>query len=354
MTTRSRKIALVSLCALALCALLGVIVYVSSSKEPSYQGKPLSEWIIPFCRATPAGLVVPGGPVAFNELQPVRLAIAAMGTNALPYLTARLRHRESPVHRTLRQLANKQSLGQFRLADPSVERTRVIRALAILGPAAHQCIPDLARDLTDPSVSQHASYALAAIGEDGVRVLLDGLTNRSAVVRMESAAAFVFYVPMIADVSASYSTNQKANPISAELMAAGLSRIVQDSSSPHRIPALQRLGLLGPAASNAVPNLLLLLADTSPMRSVVRHGIVRALANIKNQPQLVVPALTNLLNDPDLGLRMAAANALRQFGYQATPQASMPPRYSPLPQSFKPATNLFDANERPPLRTNSP
>ena len=267
---------------------------------------------------------MPGGSLAFNELQPVRLAIAAMGTNALPYLTARLHHRESPVHQTLRQLAAKQPLHQFRLADPQVERTRVIRALAILGPAAHPCIPDLTRDLADPSVSQHASYALAAIGEDGVRVLLDGLTNRSAVVRMESAAAFTFYVPMLANVSLTYISNQQTTAISAALQGTGLARIAQDSSSQYRIPALQRLGQLGPAASNAVPELLPLLTDTSPMRSIVRQAAIRALAKIKDPMELVIPALNNLLGDPDPATRIAAAEALREFGYAATPQPSAP------------------------------
>src|SRR5438105_4144137 len=97
-----------------------LLLLLRSGREPSYQGKSLSAWIVPFCRQTKTGWDAPGGPAHFEELQPVRKAVSAIGTNALPFLVASLNHRESGIHRTARQLLDKQPVAAFRLADPHV------------------------------------------------------------------------------------------------------------------------------------------------------------------------------------------------------------------------------------------
>src|ERR1051326_7969084 len=104
MRTRARKFLLAALLVVGLVLLISGIVYVSSSHEPTYQGKPLSQWIAPFCIQTTTNPYAPGGPQHFQELQPTRRAVTEIGTNALPFLIAKLNHRESPMHRTLRQV----------------------------------------------------------------------------------------------------------------------------------------------------------------------------------------------------------------------------------------------------------
>jgi HEAT repeat protein len=138
-------------------------------------------------------------------------------------------------------------------------------------------------------------------------------------------------------------------------MVDGLSRMAQDQASAFRIPAIQRLGTLGLAASNAVPGLLPMVNDPNPM---TRHMAMRALGEIKARPELVVPALTNLLSNPDPGTRMAATLALRAFGYTAPFQPGMPERSLMPGQPYLPErTNRLgpgDRSKTPAPHINSP
>src|SRR5262249_41429791 len=98
------------------------VVWLATPREPSYRGKTLSEWIVPFCQQTAKGLDAPGGPQHYEELEPVRNAVRQIGTNAVPFLIARLNHREAALHREVRQLLEKQPYAALRLADPNVRR----------------------------------------------------------------------------------------------------------------------------------------------------------------------------------------------------------------------------------------
>src|SRR5689334_14329338 len=105
-----------------------------------------------------------------------------------------------------------------------------------------------------------------------------------------------------------------------ERLVEGLSWVVQQSTSPFLLTRTNRLRQLRSRASSAVPKLLTVLSDQNP---VAGQTAIQALGEIQAQPEVVEPALTNLLNDPDLGTRMAAGFALRAFGYDIWPQ---PPR----------------------------
>ena len=55
-------------------------------------------------------------------------------------------------------------------------------------------------------------------------------------------------------------------------------------------------------ASNAVPVLVELLKDEN---SFIRQEAVLTLGSIRSRPEVVIPALTNLLSDSDPKVRMA-------------------------------------------------
>jgi HEAT repeat protein len=306
---------LVVLLAIALFALIFPLTRLASSLDPSYQGKTLSQWIVPFCRQTTNGLDVPAGPDHFEELQPVRRAVSNLGTNALPFLIASLNHRESALHRTVRQFLDNQHWVPFRLADPHVRRIRAIRALANLGPAAQPAIPSLMAQLNDPVLSQHAVYALSGMGTDGMRALIEQFNTLGGSSR--HLVALTLTTPTAFYRGENY---VETNQIPAELLIQGLLLVAQDSTPGFRPSAVDRLGMLGPAASNAVQTLLSFLHDQNPM---TRHFTLRALGQIKARPDLVIPALTNLLSDHDLGVQMAAVSTLSVFGYNAQPQPHM-------------------------------
>jgi hypothetical protein len=162
------------------------------------------------------------------------------------------------------------------------------------------------------------------MGAEGMRALVEQYTNVPALVQVQIAVrmidpAYRWEEPVtFVSISGNFvhsrrDANQiQTNEIPAEVLIEGFSRIAKDGRSPFQTPAIERLGLYGLVASNAVPILLPMLSDRNP---VVRQTAIRALGEIQSQAEVVVPALKNLLDDPDLGSRMAAASALRAFGY---------------------------------------
>ena len=51
---------------------------------------------------------------------------------------------------------------------------------------------------------------------------------------------------------------------------------------------------------------------------------IRTLGEIEARPDLVIPALTNLLKERDMITHMAVVTALRRFGYNVQPQPHVP------------------------------
>lgn len=341
-STRARIISLTALLLAGLATLIVGFVYFGSPREPSYQGKSLSDWIVPFCRQTTNGVIAPGGPQVFQELQPVRNAVSQMGTKAVPLLIAKLNYRESALHQKIRDLADKQPIAGLRLDNPQVRQIRAIRALAVLGPQGRAAIPALSAQINDPVLSQHAIYALAGMGSEGIRVLVDRYTNASAPARIEIALS----------LTDSIYRGENATPIgnrtSVGMVVDGLGRIAGDTTAPYRIPAIMRLGAFGAAASNAVPALVKNLDERSPM---IRQMSIRTIGQIKARPDLAIPALTNLLSDPDPGTRMAAAFTLQGYGYNTQFQPPMPHQFRMPEQLQLPGQTNF---VRPSQRVSPP
>jgi hypothetical protein len=75
------------------------------------------------------------------------------------------------------------------------------------------------------------------------------------------------------------------------------------------------LGAIGPAASQAVPTLL---GGTTNTYYTGRTAIF-ALGRIHAEPELVVPALTELLKDPNRDVRVSTISSLELFGSDAKP-----------------------------------
>jgi hypothetical protein len=288
------------------------IAYLFSPHEPTYQGKTLSEWIAPFCRQTAKGLDEPAGPEHFEELQPTRRAVAQIGTNALPFLIARLNYRESRLYRAARELSEKQPIAGLRLTDPNVSKIRAVRALAILGPAAEPAIPSLAAQLTNGAVSLHAVYALSGISNKGMSALVEQYTNVPVTVRMQIAMVIVSPMSMYRGKNATSAT-YATDPAGFATTIEGLCRVAQDRTMGFRVFAIQRLGEFGPKATNAVPVLMKILANHD---SMALPSAIRALGQIKSDPDVVVPALINVLNKHDPGTQLAAAESLRAFGFK--------------------------------------
>jgi len=112
----------------------------------------------------------------------------------------------------------------------------------------------------------------------------------------------------------------QTNQIPADILIEGFSLIAGDRRSPIQTPAIQRLGMCGRLASNAVPILIQVLNEHN---SMTLQSTILALGKIGSQPEVVVPALTNLLRYPDSRIQMSAGSALRAFGYDAPVQSQV-------------------------------
>lgn len=313
----------------------GLVGYLLAPREPTYEGKSLGTWIEPFCQQTKAGIDAPGGLVNFEKLQPSRRAVAAMGTNALPFLIARLNHHESPIHRKLRLILKNQKFITYQLNAPQVEYIRAIRALANLGPIAQPAVPALTAHFRDPLLVPHASYALIAIGEEGVKALMRERTNLSPMLRMQMDGGLLAY-----GMNGEYQTNQAV----MRALATGLSGVVADQSALMRSAAINRLSTMGSMASNSVPILITVLEEQNPL---LQPMVIHTLASIREPVELVIPALTNQLVSRDFASRATAAAALHWIGYPVDLSPLSMPDNNSL-RDFSPVnTNTFHPGVRP-------
>jgi len=127
--------------------------------DPSYEGKPLSEWLQTLRRSSemPTNCVK---------------ALKNMGTNVIPVLLRRVEYKD-PV---------------FGLADFEVSMEGVTGLIA-LGDQAMPALPRLAElmDGEDGDLALRAMIGTLATGRDAVPYLMKGLTNRFPVVRSEAA-----------------------------------------------------------------------------------------------------------------------------------------------------------------------
>lgn len=103
--------------------------------------------------------------------------------------------------------------------------------------------------------------------------------------------------------------------VSAQSVVPALIEIAdQDISPVSHYSAIDALGCIGPAASEAVPALLQWATNGDP---TLRWHAMNALGEIGAEPDRVVPVLINGLRDPNT--RPSAAFALGKFGPDAKP-----------------------------------
>jgi hypothetical protein len=96
-----------------------------------------------------------------------------------------------------------------------------------------------------------------------------------------------------------------------------LVNIYERNSSPlFQQTMILHIGNIGPAARAAIPSLLRKVADTNDS---VRTSAIQALGKIHSEPDLVVPALIKALNDPSATVRQHVLNTLVAFGAKAEP-----------------------------------
>ncbi|HXC34367.1 MAG TPA: HEAT repeat domain-containing protein [Candidatus Acidoferrales bacterium] len=241
--------------ALSVLIVIALVRFTGGPPEPEYHGRKLSAWM--------QDLDSPYPPMQTNAL----FAIKQIGTNAVPYLIVQMHHpKDSPFKRKCMELLKRQHWVNIHFHYDFVAHMEAFQTLAILGPDGKAAIPDLANLLSNPEIAgdqAEAVYALSHIGPSSLPILENALT----------------------------SSNQGA-----------------------RMDAANGLRILG--APSSVPNLLAALKNPDPY---TRGEVVTALQRFPGQANVIVPALTNYIDDTDELFQVRIAQTLGSFGPAALP-----------------------------------
>ncbi|MDB6022564.1 MAG: repeat protein [Pedosphaera sp.] len=128
-------------------AIVGVVLSLgwlmfpfAEPKEPSYQGRRLSEWITDYETGV-SGVII--GQKRVEVMRSARHAVKAIGTNAIPTLLQWLQATNSPKKVTLNKLLDKQSLIHFRFRGAGDWQLMAAEGFNLLGNDAEPAVPAL-------------------------------------------------------------------------------------------------------------------------------------------------------------------------------------------------------------------
>jgi HEAT repeat protein len=226
---------------------------------------------------------------------------------------------------------------------PRVEKEVMLAAIAAIGPAAKDALPTVTRLLADkePALRVAAAAALGKIGSaspESAKRLASALNDSRLAVHVAALKALAEMGPAAAAVADDVKTYLASSREPAANIWAGAALLsfgvdaeanvkfilaaVKDKSPAARfarVAAVDAIGFLGAKAQVAVPDLREALRDKSVVsrndRSTVRERAARSLGRLGGEiSRPTIPALTELLRDPDPNARRAAIEALGMMG----------------------------------------
>jgi hypothetical protein len=106
----------------------------------------------------------------------------------------------------------------------------------------------------------------------------------------------------------------KQRAIKEAQVVSAVAACLKDRDTAVSAAAAEALAGFGPAAYPAVPQLIFALGDH---RDRMRLSAVRALGELRNEPQYVVPHIETMLEDSNVDVAIEASRALRNFGASA-------------------------------------
>lgn len=296
-----------------------------ASREPTYEGKRLSQWL-------DEGMKLVSSPDATNQsIAHIVKAVQAIGTNAIPFLLRDMERKEEPrwlFEAKLRAYKLKvmdetgwwswplnrsmwgfQALGTN--AAPALQRLLVIydgqslatgSAEAILTGLGPVAVPELEKRLrsTNVAIRGRAAVTLGAIGpaaESAIPAMLTLLEETNMEVRQAGVAG-------LAGIGRQ---PERFVPLFRGLLG--------DSNNWVRQYAATGLGRFGSSAKEAIPDLLKTINDDT--NTSVRQCSIIALALIERPSERLVPLFRVWLSDSNPWIRAATAIGLGHFGSSA-------------------------------------
>jgi len=294
------------------CIILACVALLwPRENEPKYKGRTLTQWIVLHDRATGRESVHKSAydPSMLREADE---AVQHIGTNALPWLIkwiqsvptdSRWRRRVTHVlERLPGDLWDREPIDSW-LNDPEWMRLDVAYwGFHMLGTNANAAVPELTRLANDRSLPQisrsSAMGALTTIGEAGVPTLLAILSDSTHPDRSDAAAAITH---------ARLGTN-------AGFAVHLLARCVAD---PDTATATRAAGSLGNLRINPEVSVPVLTQGLRDARHEVRSVCAWSLSLFGEEARSALPALTVALCDTNWEVRRCATNACRKIAPDA-------------------------------------
>ena len=343
------------------------------SPEPHYRDKPLSYWVLLNARRR-----------ADDQYNPA-VAIAEIGTNAVPYLLKWMSQKPYNWQKRLRTYRSGNPLLRKCIPfwatgiDKENRAMSALAAMQCLGPAGRSAIPyllPLATNSTTYSEAEFATAALCNIGGEAIPALLTVAANRQALTRMAvikhlgksgSATALPTLIRCLDDPSAHISCaaaialgkiKQQPTAVTPFLIGA-LERAAYGGARPLHEPdvrfyitsALGEFGTNANAASGAILLLLEKVREDVPLSC----QLMNTLSRVTTQPETTVATLTNYLQSTSDHLRECAAQSLSRLGPRA--ESALPSLTNALqfPGTLDSVTAAIrkissDAPQKPPPR----
>ncbi len=272
----------------------GLWLFFNRNTEPTYDGRPLSEWVVMI------GMKKNPSPYTDSEKEAATEAIQAIGTNAVPHLVEWLAYEPKGLRRfafeNYEKIPNRFRTNPevtFMVFKPGIRVWGAEQSFSILGPSAAPAIPALTQILQSINYSIGPRYkavsALACIGPSAMTAMTNIL-----------AAAPYDEQLWVLNSFARMGTNAAA-------AVPALIHQVHHGDMRTAEVAAETLGTLRLVPDEAVPALIGGLADPHPR---MRAAAAKALGSFGAQAGTALPALNQLETDPDQGVSKAARAAI--------------------------------------------
>jgi hypothetical protein len=254
---------------------------LAPAKEPEYQGKTLSEWLVAMQadlsdeeEAAATRQSVDPAQLRNQKHEQAREAVRQMGTNAIPTLVDLLGVTDGNRWLVLRKLKSKElrSAIHAESAVNTVLSQMALDAFGILGTNAAPAIPQIVKLFNKVDTCSEAAQALALLGPEGVAALTNGLSSKNNDIRGITIWAI----------------GEKSGMDSNTMMRIMIDQL-KDPHSGHHAEAARYLGSKDPAV--AIPALLPLLDDDY---AYVVDYAARSLSSYGPAAKAAIPKLFTL------------------------------------------------------------
>jgi hypothetical protein len=279
---RNRKLSFL-VGALLLMAIFAAYAWLRP-KEPSFEGRPLNEWIRAYN----------DGKGAFSRTK-IDQAVRAMGPNTIPFLVEWMRY--EPLNRTGR--LSRALSGLIKKYNPTWEHDRMVFAmgalsgLEALGPEGEAAVGALSKMVIGKNEAPgwRAAFALTRFGMVGIPPILSAMTNASPAVRKR----------VVKQCPSLWGNAWLAVPELIERRG--------DESDEVKAEATWALLTITKHAEVLLPGIM---ANLESPERWVRSAAMMSLTELPEFEANAVPGLQNALRNADFRIREEATNALRR------------------------------------------